>query len=340
MVLYEQSLATISDICTILIAKTNPQEKWIQSYICERSKEEDIEYILGILCRVPQIDSKVFLFSNLSVKNISFLTTLFQEYLDYCEGSCSVDGFCFFLEKKEVLLDSFGRYYFDTDKVGKRQLLDLVFKSDISGEKDLRAKLLEFISFTECYIKVLTQTIKKVEKALLEIQKESSELILSAQNNFEYQQFVSHLGEDKNQGSREPMICISFSLVNKYGIWRQFLANKVLYILGIDYQNSINELDERYIDLTEFGNAIGDRTRKSIIDLIIRNKEMSVRDITQNVNAAPTTVMYHLNVLKTAKVLRSRNQGKKVIYWLNVRQYQLAIQKLIEEMNLWEGKET
>ena len=74
------------------------------------------------------------------------------------------------------------------------------------------------------------------------------------------------------------------------------LANKVLYILGIDYQNSINELDERYIDLTEFGNAIGDRTRKSIIDLIIRNKEMSVRDITQNVNAAPTTVMYHLNV--------------------------------------------
>ena len=221
MVLYEQSLATISDICTILIAKTNPQEKWIQSYICERSKEEDIEYILGILCRVPQIDSKVFLFSNLSVKNISFLTTLFQEYLDYCEGSCSVDGFCFFLEKKEVLLDSFGRYYLILIK-WKKQLLDLVFKSDISGEKDLRAKLLEFISFTECYIKVLTQTIKKVEKALLEIQKESSELILSAQNNFEYQQFVSHLGEDKNQGSREPMICISFSLVNKYGIWRQF----------------------------------------------------------------------------------------------------------------------
>ena len=121
MVFYEQNPATISDICTILIAKTNPQEKWIQSYIHERSKEEDIEYIWGILYQVPQIDPRVFLFSNLSYKNISFLTVLFQEYLDYCKGDCSVDDFCFYLKKEEVLLDSFGRYYFDADKAEKKQ---------------------------------------------------------------------------------------------------------------------------------------------------------------------------------------------------------------------------
>ena len=340
MVFYEQNPATISDICTILIAKTNLQEKWIQSYIYERSKEEDIEYIWGILYQVPQIDPRVFLFSNLSYKNISFLTVLFQEYLDYCKGDCSVDDFCFYLKKEEVLLDSFGRYYFDADKAEKRQLLDLIFTSTISGEKDLRAKLFEFISFTECYAKVLTQTIKEVEKVLIEIQEKSVKSICSAQENFEYKEFVSQLGEDEGIDSEDLTICISFSVVNKYGVWRQFLSDKVLYILGIDYQFSINELNESHIDLTEFGNAIGDRTRKTIIDLIIRNKEMAVRDIIRNVNAAPTTVMYHLNILKTAKVLRNRNQGKKVIYWLNVKQYRLAIQKLIEEINLWEGKET
>ena len=118
---------------------------------------------------------------------------------------------------------------------------------------------------------------------------------------------------------------ISFSLVNKYGIGRQFWADKVLYIRGIDYKNLSNETYESPISLTEFANVIGDRTRKSIIDWIIGNKEMSVRNIIRNINAAPLTVIYHLNILKKAKVLRNRSQGKKVIYWLNVRRYQLLI---------------
>ena len=169
----------------------------------------------------------------------------------------------------------------------KGSFVDLIFTSTISGEKDLRAKLFEFISFTECYAKVLTQTIKEVEKEYNRNSRKICKIYLfGAGKLLSTKNLLVSWEKMKASDSEDSTICISFSVVNKYGVWRQFLSDKVLYILGIDYQFSINELNESHIDLTEFGNAIGDRTRKTIIDLIIRNKEMAVRDIIRNVNAA------------------------------------------------------
>lgn len=69
--------------------------------------------------------------------------------------------------------------------------------------------------------------------------------------------------------------------------------------------------------LLELINSLNDPIRQQIVMLFITQKEYCVNDIAQHFKISRPTVSHHLILMKKAKLLSSRKEGKEVFYSLN-----------------------
>lgn len=69
-------------------------------------------------------------------------------------------------------------------------------------------------------------------------------------------------------------------------------------------------------DCQMFFKAVADPTRIQIMKLISK-KEMCVSDICTHFNMKQPSISHHLNILKNAKIVKDRKDGKEVYYSLN-----------------------
>ena len=67
----------------------------------------------------------------------------------------------------------------------------------------------------------------------------------------------------------------------------------------------------------ELFRAFADKTRQEIIFVFAAKKEICVNDIAENFTLSRPTVSHHLNIMKRAKVLNTRKDGKEVYYSVN-----------------------
>jgi DNA-binding transcriptional ArsR family regulator len=66
----------------------------------------------------------------------------------------------------------------------------------------------------------------------------------------------------------------------------------------------------------DFCKALCDDTRQKIMEML-RKQEMCVGDIADAFRLSQPTISHHLNILKSANVVKSRKEGKQVYYSLN-----------------------
>ncbi len=69
--------------------------------------------------------------------------------------------------------------------------------------------------------------------------------------------------------------------------------------------------------ILELLNALNDHTRQQILMLFQSNKEYCVNEIAKHFEISRPTVSHHLNLMKRAKLLTSRKEGKEVYYSFN-----------------------
>lgn len=74
--------------------------------------------------------------------------------------------------------------------------------------------------------------------------------------------------------------------------------------------------DEKIFDLAELFKVFGDSTRMKIINALM-NQELCVCDIALITNSTPSAISHQLRVLKQAKLVKYRKDGKSVIYSLD-----------------------
>lgn len=74
--------------------------------------------------------------------------------------------------------------------------------------------------------------------------------------------------------------------------------------------------DEEIFDLAEFFKVFGDSTRIKILNSLMQ-RELCVCDIAEITNSTPSAISHQLRVLKQAKLVKYRKDGKSVIYSLD-----------------------
>lgn len=85
-------------------------------------------------------------------------------------------------------------------------------------------------------------------------------------------------------------------------------------LVGYVRNNMINE--EKIFDLAELFKVFGDSTRIKIINALMV-RELCVCDIADITNSTPSAISHQLRVLKQAKLVKYRKDGKSVIYSLD-----------------------
>ncbi|GAB4255005.1 MAG: hypothetical protein Kow00129_15930 [Thermoleophilia bacterium] len=66
--------------------------------------------------------------------------------------------------------------------------------------------------------------------------------------------------------------------------------------------------------VAELFKVLGDPTRVLILQALIRNKELCVRHLAETVEMSQSAVSHHLRVLRTARLIRFRREGREVYY--------------------------
>lgn len=90
-------------------------------------------------------------------------------------------------------------------------------------------------------------------------------------------------------------------------------------VSNIELVNSVkNRLlpDDEIFDLAELFKVFGDSTRMKILNALMC-QEMCVCDIAMITNSTPSAISHQLRVLKQAKLVKFRKDGKSVIYSLD-----------------------
>ncbi len=74
--------------------------------------------------------------------------------------------------------------------------------------------------------------------------------------------------------------------------------------------------DEEIFDLAELFKVFGDSTRMKILNALMM-EELCVCDIAEITNSTPSAISHQLRVLKQAKLVKYRKDGKSVFYSLD-----------------------
>lgn len=79
----------------------------------------------------------------------------------------------------------------------------------------------------------------------------------------------------------------------------------------------INDNDDQIERILELLNALNDQTRQKIIMIFMVQKEYCVNDIAMQFDLSRPTISHHLNLMKRAKILSARKEGKEIYFSFN-----------------------
>ena len=74
--------------------------------------------------------------------------------------------------------------------------------------------------------------------------------------------------------------------------------------------------DEEIYDLSELFKVLGDQTRTKILT-VLEIHELCVNDIASALNMTKSAVSHQLRILRQSKLIKSRRDGKEIIYSLD-----------------------
>jgi|WetSurMetagenome_2_1015567.scaffolds.fasta_scaffold15494_7 ArsR family transcriptional regulator, arsenate/arsenite/antimonite-responsive transcriptional repressor len=79
--------------------------------------------------------------------------------------------------------------------------------------------------------------------------------------------------------------------------------------------------------------ALADITRQQIILLFIKNKELCVNDIAKEFSLSRPTISHHLSLMKRAKLLNSRKEGKEIFHSINKKYIAEMLTSILNSIN-------
>jgi len=80
--------------------------------------------------------------------------------------------------------------------------------------------------------------------------------------------------------------------------------------------------------MTDFFKAMGDPTRREILELL-KERDLTPSDILEKIKIAQPTLSHHLDILKRARLIEGEREGQFIRYALNMGVFELGIQHLM-----------
>jgi len=89
--------------------------------------------------------------------------------------------------------------------------------------------------------------------------------------------------------------------------------------------------DEKFYELSEFFKIFGDNSRLRIL-AVLKSGEISVNDLSEMVGMSQSAVSHQLKILKQARVVKLRKEGKNIFYSLDDEHIDIILKLGIEHI--------
>ncbi len=114
-------------------------------------------------------------------------------------------------------------------------------------------------------------------------------------------------------------VYVTFCQLHKNCIYCEFYKDRLLLMLGHDYQDMADNLCRRkqMPELDIVCGALAEKNRIRILDYLEQREESTIQAVEQALGFTGTNAYYHLAIMLKANILRSRSKGRTILYSLN-----------------------
>ena len=318
----------IYDLNFIFCLKFNTQ-LYIDTLPNDNKKEENVKYFKEILNRFDDIPNDLYIFFHALNSGRAFLPS------------------CYFDSKKSKFTTTYNFKYLQTELSDQNKLIRKLIKfyfyefddstvercatslneicyyiknSDYSDEE--KTKLYEFFLDPTTYVQTLQYELIAKDFMLSEYYKDNYQKIIEIYNKTTYEllcdqmkglQDLSFLKES------EQILYTSFCLLNKFCINFYLLDNGCISLFGYDYINMLSFVKDqsKEPDLCSLGTALCEESRIKILKFLLEREEVTCKDLEKEFSFSGSTAYHHINIMTKSGLIKTRNEGKTILYSLN-----------------------
>ncbi|MBQ8231209.1 MAG: winged helix-turn-helix transcriptional regulator [Lachnospiraceae bacterium] len=308
-------------------------------------KYGDDEEFNKILRDYLPISDDILLFFRLVDGKISFMTEFFfQPYKsNFPDGKYDLSVVLATLMNYDQVYVNLIKYYFkdipdDVFDKSKGSLLvmnKMIQESKYSGE--IKSALYSFYINPTPIIQKLSYELMEKEVILARQYEKNYMQIIEFQNKFEYDKLETKLKQTEKTINVEDFedIYVTVCLNSKEHINMLFCDKTLILQCGTGFWDIIDLFlsYSEYPDLDEFGNAVSEKNRVEILNLMVKNGEVTIKDIESELGFTATNAYYHLSLMLKTEMLKTRTRGRTVLYSINKEYFKRLCDSLTKYSN-------
>lgn len=329
----------ISDLLFVFFLQYN-KEYCIENFVNKKREKEDKAFYEQIVKEFAPTSDDLYVFFH-ALENGQCCIT-YNYFYAYRELFASTYNMAFLqdqLSDYPEVIKNVMRFYFhdlttqemDACINSHATLFDMIKKSDYSDTE--KSRLYEFFIDPFTYIRTLQQELMVTEVQLRLYYEKNYTKIFDTFNKLTFDVLktqlsplydLSFINEDG------ATLFLSVSLINKRYIKFHSHKDWGVFMLGIDYLESVEDTlnRESCVKLDEFSNALSEESRVKMLDLMLENGEITCKDLERIFNFSGSTAYHHLTILMRYGAIKTRNEGKTILYSINTKNFDAAIEQL------------
>lgn len=288
--------------------------------------DEDAEFFRKAVRDFSPFSDELLLFFRLRKNGRGFITSsYFTPYQDAFEKDYSFDFLLKKLSDHDELIERLIDFYFpnmcrDSILKCKNSIVELGKLIDASDYDELvKCKLYSFFVNPKPIIQKLIYELITKKIQLDRYYEKNYSVFIDIQNNLSYSSLKEDLKSFRDNDFLEKEnkdIYVAVCLINKNCFNLLYGKEFSTIILGYDYKESVISYasQKNTPSLKEFGDVLTEQNRIDILDLMLERGEITIKDLERLLNFTGSTAYYHLTMMMRLHMVKTRNQGRTVLY--------------------------
>ena len=296
----------------------------------ENKREEGAKHFESVLSLFGEIPEDLYVFFLSNENGRAFLPKLlFYPYIDRFATDYNFKFILDAINDSNYVVRELIRFYFfdlDNEEIDEccgslEKLFDYIKKSEYTSE--VKSKLYEFFVNPEPYIRTLRYELMQKETVLSDYYKNNYQEIINVYNQTSVdiitEQFFAMGNDNKIVIPENSDICASFCLLNKYHLGAWLAEHYFCFVLGCEYESLLNPKCGETIEsrLNNLGVALSEQSRVDILNVIMKKGEIICKDLEKEFDFSGSTAYHHITILTRCGLLKTRNEGKTILYSIN-----------------------